>query len=426
MTTPNFSITELAASQAQKYVTVNEALRVVDTAMNLTVIRTDNTAPPGSPSEGDKYIPLATATGTWAGRENNIAAYINAEWIFFTPAEGWRVYDQDTNELLIFDGSSWGNINAGYLGTTGGTLTGDLALEEASPSIRFGDTDISGDTLIQTNGVDFQVSVDYNNVDADSTFQVLIDGNTKAEVNQYGLGVGGSSADATNAFTFYGTNLLLNNSGSSIDMKYNKNASGNDASMTFQTAFSTKALMGLLGNDNFTIKVGGSFNTALVADETTGTVYFPNSLRLGGDSSANELDDYEEGNWTPTMGSPKGGDYASATGLTVEYAKYVKVGRKVDCWVGFSVAGVGTGAFTQKSSMTISGLPFTAANFSASSIEMGGVTGFVYKSIGGAVNSLCQGGVSGTNVYYFVFYTGSGEADQDGSTYIHISYYTTS
>lgn len=88
------------------------------------------------------------------------------------------------------------------------------------------------------------------------------------------LGVGGATPDATNTFAFYGTDLLLN-SGGSINMKYNKNAAGNDASMTFQTGFTTKALMGLLGNDDFTIKVGSSFTTAMVIDEATGRVDFP-------------------------------------------------------------------------------------------------------------------------------------------------------
>ncbi len=92
------------------------------------------------------------------------------------------------------------------------------------------------------------------------------------------LGVGGATPDATNTFAFYGTDLLLN-SGGSINMKYNKNAVGNDASMTFQTAFSTKALMGLLGNDDFTLKVGSSFTTAMIADETDGTVSFPEGVK---------------------------------------------------------------------------------------------------------------------------------------------------
>uniref|UniRef100_A0AAU7VGT5 Tail fiber protein n=1 Tax=Dinoroseobacter phage vB_DshS_R26L TaxID=3161158 RepID=A0AAU7VGT5_9CAUD len=91
-----------------------------------------------------------------------------------------------------------------------------------------------------------------------------------------GLGVGGASPDATNAFSFYGTNLLLN-SGGSIDATFNKNAVGNDASFSFKTGFSARALLGLLGNDDFTLKVGSSFITAMVADHTTGKVTFPNT-----------------------------------------------------------------------------------------------------------------------------------------------------
>lgn len=94
-----------------------------------------------------------------------------------------------------------------------------------------------------------------------------------------GLGVGGATPDASNAFAFYGTNLLLN-SGSDINMKFNKNAVGDDASMTWQTGFSTKALAGLLGNDDWTLKVGSGFNTAIVADEDTGEVSMPNTPKF--------------------------------------------------------------------------------------------------------------------------------------------------
>lgn len=92
------------------------------------------------------------------------------------------------------------------------------------------------------------------------------------------LGVGGATPDATNTFAFYGTDLLLN-SGGSINMKYNKNAAGNDASMTFQTGFTTYGLMGLLGNNDFTIKVGTGFTAAMIAKESDGTVSFPEGIK---------------------------------------------------------------------------------------------------------------------------------------------------
>lgn len=46
----------LAASQAQKHVTHNEALTLLDTLVQASVIDKDLTTPPISPAEGDCYI----------------------------------------------------------------------------------------------------------------------------------------------------------------------------------------------------------------------------------------------------------------------------------------------------------------------------------------------------------------------------------
>ena len=274
MSTTKLGLTTMTASQSQKHVTFNEALFQLDKIVQLAVIDKDLSTPPGSPTTGDTYIVGGSATGDWLGKENNIASYDGDGWVFFAPNDGWFCWVDDENELYFYDGG-WSTLGAVvgalYLPLAGGTMTGDLALEEASPSIRFGDTDISGDTLIQTSGVNFQISVDYNDVDAGSTFQVLIDGNTELEVNEHGLGIGGASADATNGFSFYGTNVLFN-SGASIAQVFNKNLAANDASFTFQQGFTTYAQMGLLGNNDFTIKVGASSTTAVVIDDATGSV----------------------------------------------------------------------------------------------------------------------------------------------------------
>ncbi len=107
MATTRYSIPELAAAQAQKHVTVNEALQVIDAAMNLVVIRRDLTDPPIAPAVGDKYIPASPAGGIWSGRENSVAAFIGGYWTFFEPEIGWRAFDQSTGELLVWDGSAW-------------------------------------------------------------------------------------------------------------------------------------------------------------------------------------------------------------------------------------------------------------------------------------------------------------------------------
>lgn len=48
-------------SQAQKHVTHNEALKLLDAIVQAGVIDKDLTSPPGSPSEGDIYAALQVA-----------------------------------------------------------------------------------------------------------------------------------------------------------------------------------------------------------------------------------------------------------------------------------------------------------------------------------------------------------------------------
>jgi len=99
----------------------------------------------------------------------------------------------------------------------------------------------------------------------------IVDAAERARVNEHGFGIGGATADATNGFAFFGTNVLFNSS-TSIAQVFNKNGAANDAAFTFQQGFTTYAQFGLLGNNDFALKVGTGATTALVADEATGAV----------------------------------------------------------------------------------------------------------------------------------------------------------
>ncbi len=103
----NLGFAYLEASQAQKHVTVNEALRLIDAALQFSVIDRDLTGPPGSPSEGDQYIPAATATGDWATFEDDIAIYVDGGWQFLAPQEGWRAWLRDEDIEVHWTGSAW-------------------------------------------------------------------------------------------------------------------------------------------------------------------------------------------------------------------------------------------------------------------------------------------------------------------------------
>jgi hypothetical protein len=107
MTTPNLDLPEWEQNQSQPHVTVNTALRLLDSLCQLRVLDRDLTAPPGSPADGDCYIPDATATGVWALHEDDVAMYIGTAWVFRTPLEGWRAWVVDEDAVYVYNGAAW-------------------------------------------------------------------------------------------------------------------------------------------------------------------------------------------------------------------------------------------------------------------------------------------------------------------------------
>ncbi len=98
----NLGFTFLEASQAQKHVTVNEALRAIDAVVNLTVVDRDLIAPPGSPVEGDVYIVGDSATGDWATHDKELAYYTDTAWGFIAAKEGWRAWILDEDKEVYW------------------------------------------------------------------------------------------------------------------------------------------------------------------------------------------------------------------------------------------------------------------------------------------------------------------------------------
>ncbi len=84
-------------------------LKTLGLMQQLSVIDRDLTAPPGSESDGDTYIPASTASGDWLGEEGNIAIYVAEDlaWTFLTPNEGWLCYIEDEDVLAGYNGSIW-------------------------------------------------------------------------------------------------------------------------------------------------------------------------------------------------------------------------------------------------------------------------------------------------------------------------------
>lgn len=95
---------------------------------------------------------------------------------------------------------------------------------------------------------------------------------TNPEINPAKLGIN-ATADATNRLAVASDAVLFNHETADIQVKLNKAAIGDTASLLFQTGFSGRAEIGLVGDDNFTFKVsaaGVTFTDALTLDKTTG------------------------------------------------------------------------------------------------------------------------------------------------------------
>jgi len=102
---PKLSLPYIQPAQAQKHITHNQAVEVLDTVTQLTITQFDATDPPALPQAGESYALGAAPTGDWAGHAHQIATHTGSGWMFLTPITGWRAWGEDA--LRAWDGSDW-------------------------------------------------------------------------------------------------------------------------------------------------------------------------------------------------------------------------------------------------------------------------------------------------------------------------------
>lgn len=187
--TPHLALPIVAAAQAQKHVTVNEGLAILDRIAHLAVIDRDLATPPGSPSEGDRYLIGASATGDWAGHEDEIATWDGGAWLFDTPKAGWRAWIVDEGVDLIHDGTSWKFALA--LSANGATTGFQILEEELSVS----GASVDSTTDIPDRAIVFAVTTRTTEAITGAT---SYDCGTAAETGKFGATLG-IAADSTNS-----------------------------------------------------------------------------------------------------------------------------------------------------------------------------------------------------------------------------------
>ena len=104
--TTRLALPLVQAAQAQKHVTVNEALTRLDALVQLT-LRSRLISTPPLAQEGDVYAVAAGAVNEWAGQEGELAVFSGGGWDFLSPGVGWRAFVADEGTEAIFDGMDW-------------------------------------------------------------------------------------------------------------------------------------------------------------------------------------------------------------------------------------------------------------------------------------------------------------------------------
>ena len=90
-----------------------------------------------------------------------------------------------------------------------------------------------------------------------------------------------TAADSFNRLAVKGPATLLDNEGAGHQLKINKAAEADTASLLFQSGYSGHAEMGLTGSQDFHIKTsadGGQFKDSLIANAKSGGVDFPHGI----------------------------------------------------------------------------------------------------------------------------------------------------
>lgn len=134
--TPRLSMPFLAAGQAQKEITHNEALQTLDALVAPTVQNMPQANPPAAPGVGDCYLVASSPTGPWAGQEGKLAAFTAGGWRFMTPVDGMTVEVRASAQPATYRQGAWelGILRGTSLMLGGQQVVGGRGPAIASPS----------------------------------------------------------------------------------------------------------------------------------------------------------------------------------------------------------------------------------------------------------------------------------------------------
>lgn len=230
-TTPCLALPLLAAAQAQKHVTHNEALFLLDALVQIAVKQMGRNAPPDQPLAGDRYVIGTAPSGAFAGKAGMVASFDGNDWLYTVPRAGFLAFVMGENRIYVHDGVTW------------------VSLKDV----------IGAPDTVSRFGIG--TAADPNNVFSVKGASALM--------------AASSSSDGGNG---------------TFRLTLNKETTAAILSQLYQTRWSGRAETGLLGDDHYSIKVspdGAAWFDSFVADSVTGAVRCPSGLTsIGGGALA--------------------------------------------------------------------------------------------------------------------------------------------
>lgn len=105
--TPRLHLPLLYAGQAQKEVDHNEALALLDLAVQPAVVAIGLDVPPADPAAGACWIVGGDPVGDWAGRAHALVGWTAGGWRFVAPRSGMTVWRSTDGLTARFADVAW-------------------------------------------------------------------------------------------------------------------------------------------------------------------------------------------------------------------------------------------------------------------------------------------------------------------------------
>ena len=297
----------------------------------------------GNTKLGDLDSASATATGIDFYSSGEIASQISGA---ITPGGtvGLSMRHGTTEYLKVLTD---GSIDAAGRADIGTTSLDDYAVAGFSNSASY------GGIYAQNNNASGNLFTGYENTN--EVFKVTSGGAMTAAAGNFDLSTGGGIAikgalnigDETYTNAGNGGAFTYANGGTIV---YKSNE-------TFNNSDTTVFISGYSAADTSTAK------TQKFWVDTAGNATFSGAVKIGGTVAANQIDEYEEGTWTPvpTFGGGNNGINGTFTGY------YIRVGSLVNAFwrLTFLSKGTSTGSFSLSGQpFTITGVPRDGTSFS--------------------------------------------------------------